>query len=486
MASLIKPKITTYRTPEGRKCKKGTPGSVASTSKTKKWYGQYRDHDGVTRRVPLCTDKTAAKQMLNELVRKVERGEAGLVNPLDEHSRSPLEAHIEDYQRYLESKDNSERHVKETISQIRVVFKACGFRRIADLDTDKVRHYLKQRRTAGMSVERSNHYVRSCKGITRWMEPKRVARDPFRDLKTQDPAKDRRLVRRALSVAELVRLIEAARDSRQIVCGLNGTQRAMLYVVGAYTGLRASELASLTPDSFDMPGESVSLGAISAKNGKNAELPLHLGLIEQLKRWMIGMPIESPLWPGKWAVNRHAATMLREDLKAAEIPYVDGRGETFDFHALRGQFVTEMDRAGVSLVKAQRLARHSSPNLTANLYTRLRIDDLKPEVDKLPAPPIVFPDPDGFALRLALTTARGVHPGTSEVSVENFSVKNEQGESTGHKSFGHKQEDAACQPMTGGVMMNTEGGTRTHTGVTPPDFESGASAIPPLRLVGLE
>src|SRR5947209_5010686 len=29
----------------------------------------------------------------------------------------------------------------------------------------------------------------------------------------------------------------------------------------------------------------------------------------------------------------------------------------------------------------------------------------------------------------------------------------------------------------------TEGGTRTHTSVRTPDFESGASAIPPLRLV---
>ena len=95
--------------------------------------------------------------------------------------------------------------------------------------------------------------------------------------------------------------------------------------------------------------------------------------------------------------------MLRPDLEAAGTPYVDRRGEVFDFHALRGQFVAEMDRAGVSLVKAQRLARHSSPNLTANLHTRLRIEDLKPEVDRLPIPPMVVPGPDGFALGLAQT-----------------------------------------------------------------------------------
>jgi Phage integrase, N-terminal SAM-like domain len=189
MASLIKPKITSYRTPDGRKCKKDTPGAKPSTSKAKKWYGQYRDADGITRRMPLCTDKTAARQMLNELVRQVERGEAGLVNPLDEQSKKPLDVHVEDYRRYLDSKDNSERHVKETISQIKIVLDGCNFRRIADLDTDKVRQFLKQRRTAGMSAERSNHYIRAIKAFARWLEPKRVARDPFRDLKTQAPGR---------------------------------------------------------------------------------------------------------------------------------------------------------------------------------------------------------------------------------------------------------------------------------------------------------
>jgi hypothetical protein len=255
----------------------------------------------------------------------------------------------------------------------------------------------------------------------------------------------------------------------------------MLYVVAGYTGYRASELASLTPDSFDMEEESVSVGAVSTKNGKNAELPLHQGFIEQLKRWMKGLPIDLPLWPGNWAANRHAATMLQADLKAAGIPYVDRRGETFDFHALRGQFVTEMDRAGVSLVKAQRLARHSSPNLTANLYTRLRIDDLKPEVDKLPNPPMIVPDPDGFALRLALTTARGIHPGSSDVSDGNRNDQDEQKGSPGHKSFDNKREDAACHDLAGGVIEIPKVGLEPTPPLQGPDFESGASAIPPLR-----
>jgi integrase len=38
-------------------------------------------------------------------------------------------------------------------------------------------------------------------------------------------------------------------------------------------------------------------------------------------------------------------------------------------------YATLLARAGVSLVQAQRLMRHSDPKLTANIYTRLRLDD---------------------------------------------------------------------------------------------------------------
>jgi hypothetical protein len=45
---------------------------------SKKWYGEYRDADGVERCVPLATDKTAAEQMLAALVRKSKLGKAGV------------------------------------------------------------------------------------------------------------------------------------------------------------------------------------------------------------------------------------------------------------------------------------------------------------------------------------------------------------------------------------------------------------------------
>lgn len=41
------------------------------------------------------------------------------------------------------------------------------------------------------------------------------------------------------------------------------------------------------------------------------------------------------------------------------------------FHSIRGQFITDLARAGVNPKMAQKLARHSSMDLTMNFYTHL-------------------------------------------------------------------------------------------------------------------
>jgi hypothetical protein len=94
--------------------------------------------------------------------------------------------------------------------------------------------------------------------------------------------------------------------------------------------------------------------------------------------------------------------MVRADLAEAGIPYKDERGRLFDFHALRGQLVTTMVLAGVPLVKIQKFARHSTPNLTANAYTHLELDDLRGDVEKLPPRRSLFRTPKRPGLHRSL------------------------------------------------------------------------------------
>lgn len=62
----------------------------------------------------------------------------------------------------------------------------------------------------------------------------------------------------------------------------------------------------------------------------------------------------------------------------------DDRGYTLDVHAFRKTFGTMLSKAGVPLRTGQALMRHSKPELTANVYTDVRILDTHGALDGLP------------------------------------------------------------------------------------------------------
>jgi hypothetical protein len=77
--------------------------------------------------------------------------------------------------------------------------------------------------------------------------------------------------------------------------------------------------------------------------------------------------------------------MIRIDLTAADVEYEDDRGRVVDFHALRHTFISNLARAGVHPRNAQALARHSTIDLTMNVYTHVDLADLASDVESLPA-----------------------------------------------------------------------------------------------------
>ena len=68
MANLYKKPVIVTDPKTGQKIK----------TKSRKWWGRYRDENGVERRVPLAVDKAAAQAMLNELTKKVKHRSLGL------------------------------------------------------------------------------------------------------------------------------------------------------------------------------------------------------------------------------------------------------------------------------------------------------------------------------------------------------------------------------------------------------------------------
>ena len=79
---------------------------------------------------------------------------------------------------------------------------------------------------------------------------RRTNENPLAHLSRLNARVDIRRDRRVLDPTDFARLIEVA-ESGKTVCGICGRDRAMLYLMAGYSGLRASELASLTWESID-------------------------------------------------------------------------------------------------------------------------------------------------------------------------------------------------------------------------------------------
>lgn len=412
-------------TRDGKKCR----------VKTDCWYVRYKDLDGKWKREKGYTDKRATEEMARKIQERLDQRQEG-VNPFKEHHERLLAGHLADWKENLLARGVSSPEVMRITNRVRAVFDACGFRFIPDMCSVDVDAYLGRRRNASekpMAAQTHNFYVQAIRRFCKWLVDKgRTDRDRLADIAMMKITEDRRIhTRRALTAEEFTMLIEAAADGpmRQ---GISGPDRAMLYILAGWTGYRRGELASLTLRSFDLDGPTpaVSVPAGYTKNKRAAVIPLHPVVIQRLRAWLEtkeDMPPDAPLfvlktYGGHW---KRTADMMRDDLavaraawlKEASTPeerskreasdllcYQDEDGLFADFHANRHTFITNLGRVGVPLATAQRLARHSDPRLTSNIYTHLEVYDQATAIRSLPAPP-----PASTGPKSSILTGGGYH-----------------------------------------------------------------------------
>jgi len=293
-----------------------------------KWRVEYRDADGIIRRVTGYTDRPATDQLAARLERQAARQQEGMGSGYDEHLRRPLAEHLDDFEKALAAKGNTADYVKLTVTRIRTLTAGCKFQRIGDIRASRVAEWLAEQREQGLSVQTSNAYLTGIKGFCRWLVRDRRAPDtPLAHLQGGNVKTDRRHDRRELSLEELQRVLQAARQSEVTCQGFSGIDRAALYATACGTGFRASELASLLPESFDLNTDppTATVGAGYTKNKRLVVQPLPPDLADLLRAFITDKPAGQPVWPGSWAARRHAAEMLRVALKASAVPYaIDG------------------------------------------------------------------------------------------------------------------------------------------------------------------
>jgi hypothetical protein len=89
----------------------------------------------------------------------------------------------------------------------------------------------------GMGEGVAGYYAREMKTFTRWLvRRKRLREDPLLELPSTTTSNDHRRDRRTLDEKELRRMLDAAAASRDIVGGMCGRDRRMLYLVAMSTG----------------------------------------------------------------------------------------------------------------------------------------------------------------------------------------------------------------------------------------------------------
>ena len=270
---------------------------------------------------PLSKNKTVAQQMLSALVEKVEKEKVGIVDRFAEFRYLPLLNHLKTYRRHLEAKNNSERYVSQALAHCQAIIGGIGAQFIAELDAGKVADWLAaRRRERGMGISTSNHYLTSIKDFTHWLtktNPPRWENDCLKCLSQLNAETDVRRKRRAVSVEEARWLLESTRQSQRAFRGQSGQDRFVLYAVALQTGLRASELASLRPSSFDLDADPPAVTAVAGytKNGELAVQPLPGELAETLRPWLASKPFGKLLWPRSWPTR--AFRMITADLAEA-------------------------------------------------------------------------------------------------------------------------------------------------------------------------
>lgn len=136
-----------------------------------------------------------------------------------------------------------------------------------------------------------------------------------------------------------------------------GRTRAMVFL-GAYQGLRASEIAHVIGKDFDVTGGDL---VVTGKGDVTRTLPLHPLVAELVPAFSRGWWFPSYVRPGQPILPATVSNTISDAMDRAGIPGT--------CHDLRRWYATTMIEAGNDLVTVQRLLGHASVATTQRYIT---------------------------------------------------------------------------------------------------------------------
>lgn len=328
----------------------GRDGTERIVTESPTFLAKYRDGQGIVCEVSTgCKDETAARAVLAELEKRAEKVRAGIITKSEDamtvHQHTPLTDHVAEFIASMRAAGRSETHVTGTERLIQRIIDESGFRRLPDIQAGAVERWLAQQTLpqedkATMGARTRNSYLVALGTFCNWcVERDRLPFNPLAKLEKADERSDRRRQRRALTEAELSRLLivtrlrplaeygretmpkpddptkmsqkrrraswtykpltfdglnaavgrahERLKESPEFIAQLErlGQERELIYKVAVTTGLRKSEIASLTVGQLDLDRDcpQVTLNAADEKNRQGNSLPLRSDVADKLR-----------------------------------------------------------------------------------------------------------------------------------------------------------------------------------------------------------
>jgi integrase len=304
-----------------------------------------------------------------------------------------VESHLTDYEAKMGAANRTPQHIYTTITYIRTICKNRNFEKAFDISADGVNLFVWQLKDLGKSTRTIQANLTAIKGFTKWLyEHHKLPRDPLASIKKPNPKSDRRRERRMLLPEEWQWLRAALVDGPERN-GMSAHERMLLYAVAIQTGLRSSELRSLTRGRLFLGGTQpfITCKADATKNRQDARQYIQSELAELLRRHIALKAPQVPVFT--MPPRTDVAEMFRKDvenarqawMKAAKtdseellrrtqsdfLSAMNHEGEHLDFHCLRHTCGAWLAMAGAHPKAVQSVMRHSTITLTMDTYGHL-------------------------------------------------------------------------------------------------------------------
>jgi len=369
----------------------------------------WHDHNGKRQvKSTRTTDKRAAERIAAKYEADAALRREGVIDPqlesINGQAKRLIESHIDDYRAKLMASGRSSQYITETLKYIRTVCDAAGVTTPAEITADGVNRFAATLKQAGSSARTIQGYLTAIKGFTKWLaEHDKLQRNPLASVRKPNPKTDRRYERRVLLPDEWKWLKATISDVRGKT---PAAERILLYETAIQTGLRSSELRSLTPARLHLDAERpyVTCKASNTKNAKDARLYVSAELAAALRKHVAKQSPKAPVFalPSEFKMP----AMIRSDLAAARTAWLDEAhgaaerkqreesdflveanhdGGRLDFHTLRHTCGAWLAMQGVHPKVVQTVMRHSAITLTMDTYGHLFPGQEADAVDQLGA-----------------------------------------------------------------------------------------------------